>query len=262
MLVRNCYTLFMANILLVNLLKKSQAILVFTGAGISTSSGIPDYRGPQGVWKTSDPVYYQDFVHSEASRIEYWEQKLEAWPCIRDAQPTATHRAIAALEDAQKVHMVVTQNIDGLHEKAGTSSTRLIEVHGTNLKVECLNCHTMSEPDEHFAAFAKTHSAPLCENCGGLLKPATISFGQSLREEDILMASKATNEADLVISLGSTLSVQPAATIPLAAAKRGVPYVIINRGATDHDGESCLTMRLDVDINEVFPAAVNEALGE
>ena len=217
----------MDNPLLVNLLKKSQAILIFTGAGISTSSGIPDYRGPQGVWKTSDPVYYQDFVRSEAARIEYWNQKLESWPSIRDAQPTATHRAIVELEVAGKVHMVVTQNIDGLHEKAGTSRERLVEIHGTNLKVECLNCHVLSEPDQHFEAFAQSQTPPLCEACGGLLKPATISFGQSLRQEDILMAAKASSEAGLVIALGSTLSVQPAATIPLAAAKRGTQGVAL-----------------------------------
>jgi NAD-dependent deacetylase len=245
---------------LVDLLKKSRSILVFTGAGVSTGSGIADYRGPQGVWKTKEPVYFEDFMTNPGARVEYWEQKLEVWPQIRDATPNDTHRAIVRLEQAEKVTAVVTQNIDGLHEKAGTTLERLIEVHGTNLKVECMSCHDRSEADEHFRAFAETRSPPLCLRCGGFLKPATISFGQSLDPRALERAWWAARRADLVVALGSSLTVQPAASIPLAAAERGAPYVIINRGITEHDGLAGVRLRLDGDVTEVFPAAVATAL--
>src|SRR5213083_1027018 len=125
---------------LVPYLKTAQKMLIFTGAGISTGSGIPDFRGPQGVWKRRQPVYFQDFLTSETSRIEHWDYKLEGWEGFRDAQPNAVHRAIVDLEKAGKLLAVVTQNIDGLHSLAGTSPERLVELHGTNLFVECVTC--------------------------------------------------------------------------------------------------------------------------
>lgn len=131
---------------LVGYLRDSAKILVFTGAGISTGSGIPDFRGPDGVWKRRRPVYYHDFMISEAARIEHWDYKLEGWAAFRDARPNATHQAVVGLEHAGKLLMVVTQNIDGLHSKAGTSRERLVEIHGTNRLVECQSCHQLSDP--------------------------------------------------------------------------------------------------------------------
>src|SRR2546430_13606357 len=122
---------------LIELLRAGQKILIFTGAGISTSSGIPDFRGPEGVWKKRQPVYYHDFMRSEAARVEHWDYKLEAWPAFRAAQPNAAHAAIVQLERAGKLLALVTQNIDGLHARAGTSAARLIELHGTNDLIEC-----------------------------------------------------------------------------------------------------------------------------
>jgi NAD-dependent deacetylase len=151
--------------------------------------------------------------------------------------------------------MVVTQNVDGLHAKAGTSPEKLIELHGTNAEVECQRCQARTDPDVHFRAFAETRRPPTCP-CGGYLKPATISFGQTLRTEDLEAAFAAAEETDLVLALGSTLSVQPAATIPLVALRRGVPYVIINRGETDHDGLPGLTLRLEGDVGAFLPEAV------
>jgi NAD-dependent deacetylase len=246
---------------LVKLLEMSRKILVFTGAGISTGSGIPDYRGPQGVWTRRQPVYYQDFMSSEKARIEYWDQKLEGWEGFKSAQPNAVHEAIAGIERAGRLGMVVTQNIDGLHGKAGTSPGKLVELHGTNLAVECQSCGEHTDPDGHFAGFARSRQAPLCDKCGGYLKPATISFGQSLRKEDLQRAESASAECDLVIALGSTLSVHPAASFPLFAANRGVPYVIINRGETDHDGYAIVTLRLEGDVVELFPPAAECAFG-
>ena len=243
---------------LVELLTAARRILVFTGAGISTGSGIPDYRGPQGTWKTREPVYFQDFMSSHEARIEYWDQKLETWPQIRDAECNATHQAIARLDRAGTMLLLVTQNIDGLHEKAGVTPDHLVELHGSNLKVECMTCHDTSDPQAHFEQFEQTRQPPECR-CGGYLKPATISFGQSLKEDDLRRAFAAAEEADLVIALGSSLTVHPAASIPLAAAQRGTPYVIINRGVTEHDGYAGVTLRLDGDVAALLPPAVAAA---
>ena len=234
-------------------------MMIFTGAGISTGSGIPDFRGPQGVWKRRQPVYFQDFLTSEAARIEHWDYKLEGWDGFRMAQPNAVHLAIVALENAGKVLMVVTQNIDGLHALAGTSPDRLVELHGTNLLVECVSCKLRTDPEPHFEFFRAHRKPPICQ-CGGFLKPATISFGQSLERPTLERAEQAAREADLVVSLGSTLSVYPAASFPLMAAQRGIPYVVINRGATDHDNEPAVSLRIDGDVGEIFPRAVERAL--
>jgi NAD-dependent deacetylase len=233
--------------------------MIFTGAGISTGSGIPDFRGPQGVWTRRQPVYFQDFMTSESKRIEHWDYKLEGWDGFRAARPNAVHHAIVKLEKAGKVLMVVTQNIDGLHALAGTSPDRLVELHGTNLLVECQSCKSRSDPEPHFDFFRVHRKPPLCD-CGGFLKPATISFGQSLEPQALDRAQEAASRADLVVALGSTLSVYPAASFPLLAAQRGAPYVIINRGATDHDHEPSVSLRIEADVAEIFPAGVEAAL--
>jgi NAD-dependent protein deacetylase/lipoamidase len=244
---------------LVALLASAERMLVFTGAGISTGSGIRDFRGPQGVWKTRKPVLFEQFLASAEARREYWDQKLEAWPAFRDALPNAAHRAVTDLDRAGRVAMVVTQNIDGLHAQAGIPPERLVELHGTNAEVECLSCHERTPPGPHLQAFARTQTPPRCR-CGGLLKPATISFGQALRVDDLRRAGDAAARCDLVLALGSTLSVYPAASFPLAAAERGVPYVIINRGETEHDGQPVVTLRLEGDVVEQLPPAVEAAL--
>ena len=241
------------------LLAGHNRLLIFTGAGISTASGIPDYRGPQGVWKTRQPVYYQDFMTSEAARREYWQQKSEDRGDFGTAAPNAVHEAIAGLEQAGRVEKVVTQNIDGLHRMAGTSPGKLIEIHGTSTLIECQSCGERTDPAPHFDDFEATGESPKC-HCGGYLKPATISFGQNLRTEDLMGAFAAAEQCDLAIALGSTLLVTPAADIPLRAAMSGAPYVVINRGETGHDGLGVITLRLDGDVGEVFPAAVTAAL--
>jgi NAD-dependent deacetylase len=241
------------------LMQRASRILVFTGAGVSTGSGIPDFRGPDGVWKRRRPVYYNEFMSSEAARIEHWDFKLEGWPAFKAAEPNPAHRAIARLEQAGLLEMVVTQNIDGLHSKAGTSPARLVELHGTNLRVECQTCGELSSPDASFEAFRRTRKPPTC-HCGGLLKPATISFGQNLKEREIERACQAAESADLVLALGSTLSVHPAAEIPLIGARAGAPYVVINRGSTEHDRLSGLTLRLEGDVTALFPPVVNQLL--
>ena len=244
---------------IVDYIRAATNALIFTGAGISTGSGIPDFRGPQGVWTRRQPVYFQDFMTSEAARIEHWDYKLEGRDTFRDAQPNAVHQAIVALEHAGKICAVVTQNIDGLHTLAGTSPEKLVELHGTNALVECQSCHWRGDPEPHFESFRRTRRPPLCA-CGGFLKPATISFGQNLEPRELERATEAALEADLVVALGSTLSVHPAASFPLVAAARGVPYVIINQGATDHDHDRRVTLRLEGEVSEIFPPAVTAAL--
>src|SRR5215470_10695307 len=167
---------------LVDLLGSARRILVFTGAGVSTGSGIPDFRGPNGIWKTRTPIYFDEFLASEDKRAEYWSAKLEAHALFRDARPNAAHLAIADLERSGRVEAVVTQNIDGLHQAAGSSDAKVIEVHGTVRWVECTSCDARSEPAAALAAFRAERRPPLCV-CGGFLKSATISFGQPLRPE-------------------------------------------------------------------------------
>lgn len=240
---------------LAHLLRQARRMLVFTGAGVSTGSGIPDYRGPQGVWKTRTPVYYQDFMSSEPARLRHWTLRCESREMFAGARPNATHRAVRQLEIAERLLCCVTQNVDGLHAAAGLSPRRLVEIHGTTMKVECQSCGWLDDVTPHLDFFAARGTPPLCD-CGGFLKTATISFGQSLKASEIERAEQAARECDLVLALGSTLSVRPANLIPLLAAQRGVPYVIVNRGETDHDGESFVTLRIDDDVGTVFPGAV------
>jgi NAD-dependent deacetylase len=237
-------------------LAPARRVLVFTGAGISTPSGIPDFRGPQGVWTRRQPVYHDEFLASEEKRVEYWDVKCESHDAFSAARPNAAHLAIVALERTGRVEAVVTQNIDGLHQDAGSDPARVIEVHGTNRRVECLTCGRLTEPAPAVAAFRASRRTPTCP-CGGWLKFATISFGQALRPDVLRRAAEHAARADLALALGSTLSVHPAASIPLITRHAGAPYVVVNRGPTEHD--AIATLRLEADVAEVLPAAV-EAL--
>jgi NAD-dependent deacetylase len=232
---------------------------VFTGAGVSTASGLPDYRGPQGVWNTDRPVEYGEFMRSVEARRRSWEQKMRGWDRFAAVEPNATHHAVVELEKAGKVEAVVTQNVDGLHAAAGTSPERLVEIHGTGRLVACRSCGERTDPKPHFAAFAASGEPPTC-HCGGILKSATISFGQSLDRADLARATAAAEASDLVLALGSTLVVYPAAEIPLLAAAGGTPYVIVNRGPTEHDTHPLLSLRIDGDVTEIVPEAVRIAL--
>ncbi len=243
---------------LVSFLRPAQRILVLTGAGISTASGIPDFRGPQGIWKKRQPVFFEDFLASEEKRTEYWDYKSEGYELYHDAQPTQTHRALVELERSGRLLLLVTQNIDGLHLAAGSSEAKLVEIHGTARWVECLSCDRRQQPEAPILEFRRTGKAPRCE-CGGVLKFATVSFGQPMPPKAIGRAMAATRSADLVLALGSTLSVYPAAAIPLEAAERGCPYVIVNRGPTDHDDYASL--KIDDDVEAIVPPAIRQLVG-
>ena len=194
---------------LVAYIKVARRMLIFTGAGISTQSGIPDFRGPHGVWKRRTPVYYQDFMSSESARLEHWDYKLEGRAAILAAEPNSVHHAIVKLERAGKVNMVLTQNIDGLHSLAGTSRNRLVELHGTDSAVECQTCHWRGDPGPHLEYFRIHQKSPLCE-CGGFLKTATISFGQDLDPELCERARVAASRpTSLFLSVRHSQSIPP-----------------------------------------------------
>jgi NAD-dependent deacetylase len=241
----------------VELVARAERVLAFTGAGVSTASDIPDFRGPDGVWRTRTPVEYPEFLRSEAARSDYWEWKLEAYPRFRDARPNAAHHALVTLERREKLEALVTQNVDGLHGAAGTSKAKLIELHGTNSEAVCLACHAREPIARCMEHFMATREPPRCTRCDGLMKPGVVMFGQALEPEDLRRALRAAERADLVLALGSSLVVTPAANVPLVAVRRGAPYVIVNRGATPHDGLA--TLKFDADVSELLPLVLAQA---
>ncbi len=217
---------------------KSQRLIVFVGAGLSTESGIPDFRSPGGIWDRYNPedFYFQNFVASEQSRQKYWQMATEMYATIREAQPNPAHLAIAELERLGRLDRVITQNIDGLHFKAGNSPEKVIELHGTALFVYCLSCKKRYDRDEIQGRLQKGIKAPYCDDCGGILKPATISFGQSMPEKETQEAFERAALADLFMVIGSSLAVQPAASLPQTAKRNKARLVIINRDSTPLDG--------------------------
>jgi len=215
----------------------AERTVVFTGAGLSTESGIPDFRSPGGVWDKYNPedFYFQNFLANEASREKYWQMATEMWEPIKKAQPNPAHLAIAEFEKHGKLDCVITQNIDGLHSKAGNSEEKVIQLHGTAIFVSCLSCRKRYDRNEIQERIKKGQKAPRCDDCGGLLKPATISFGQSMPEKETQEAYHRSSLCDLFIVIGSSLVVQPAASMPLVAKRNGARLVIINRDPTPFD---------------------------
>ena len=215
----------------------SKRIIIFSGAGLSTESGIPDFRSPGGVWDKYDPedFYFQNFIASEASREKYWQMATEMWEPIKQAQPNPAHLAIAEMEKLGKLDCVITQNIDGLHFKAGNSEEKVLQLHGTAIFVSCLSCKKRYDRDQIQDRIKKAQKAPRCDDCGGLLKPATISFGQSMPEKETHEAYHRSSICDLFIVIGSSLVVQPAASMPMVAKRNGARLVIINRDPTPCD---------------------------
>jgi NAD-dependent deacetylase len=214
--------------------------VAFTGAGVSTASGIPDFRSPGGVWSRYRPVSIQEFLASDEARRRYWRYKAESFGAMAAARPNAAHAALAQLEAGDRLEGVITQNIDGLHQAAG--SRRVIELHGTNRQVHCLTCRRSCPSDQIHARLQAGDEVPVCEECGGWLKPATVSFGQSLPHDVLEGAFALARQADLMLVLGSSLVVYPAAAIPEAAAAKGVDLVIVNREPTPLDGQAAAVL--------------------
>ena len=237
-----------------SMVKEAEKILVFTGAGLSTESGIPDFRSPGGLWSKYDPsdFYYDKFVSDERARIKYWKMSTESYEIMKDAAPNRAHLAIKALEDSGKLLAVVTQNIDHLHHKAGNSPEKIIEIHGTVFSVSCLNCGKAYERDEIQERIRSGEAVPYCDECSGILKPDTISFGQAMPQDKVARAISHAQECDLCIAAGSSLVVQPAASIPVYAVRNGAGLMIVNRDPTPLDSMADL----------VIHESVSKALGE
>ncbi len=232
----------------------SRRVVGFTGAGISTESGIPDFRSPSGVWARYRTVYFDEFVSRREARVEYWRQKVENWPHIRDAQPNAGHAAFVTLHRAGKLRALITQNIDGLHQRAGLPRESVIELHGTTTEAVCLDCGDRITSDEAVARVLAGDLAPECRSCGGYLKPATISFGQAMPYEEMQRASSATLDCDVFLAVGSSLVVHPAAGFPALAKQHGATLVIVNRDPTPLD--SIADLVIHGEIGTLLPALV------
>ncbi len=219
-----------------SLIEKSTKIVGFSGAGISTESGIPDFRSPGGVWSKNRTVLFDEFLNSEEDRVEYWRQKSEIWPEMRDAIPNPGHYFFRDLAKKNKLLGLITQNIEGLHQRAGLPDEMIVELHGTMIHAGCLGCGAQVSMDEVCTRIEEGELTPQCTSCtNGLLKPSTISFGQNLRTEDLVQASAWASDCDLMFAVGSSLVVQPACGYPLQAIQNGATLVIINRTETPLD---------------------------
>jgi NAD-dependent deacetylase len=228
---------------LADLIRNSSCGVVFTGAGISTESGIPDFRSPGGVWDRMPPIYFDAFVNSPEMRKETWRRRFAMEDMFAGAKPNAGHRAVAELVQRGKVSHVITQNIDNLHQDSGVPAESVIELHGNTTYATCLVCSTRYEIAPLRVRFEKDGEAPTCKLCGGLVKAATISFGQAMPEKAMQQAQDATLACDLFLVAGSSLVVYPAAGFPLLAKRMGARLVILNRTPTDQDEYADLVIR-------------------
>ena len=227
---------------LIEIARSARVISAFTGAGISTESGIPDYRGPGGVWERNAPPTLSDFRENPGTRRQYWAERRERYPALRDTQPNAGHLALARLQSAGRLSYVVTQNIDGLHQKAGSDPGRTIELHGTAHRVQCLDCGA-SWPAEQIQDRLELEPLPDCEICGGMIRAATVLFGQVMPEDALRRAFAVARATDLMLVVGSSLVVQPAARLPQIAVSNGARLAIINNEPTPLDSLANVVVR-------------------
>jgi NAD-dependent deacetylase len=234
---------------LARLIADARRMVVFTGAGISTESGIPDFRSPGGVWSRMKPIYFQDFVSDPAKRREAWERAFSGRAGWVGRAPNAGHFAVARLVERGTVSAVITQNVDNLHQDSGAPADKVIELHGNASYAKCLECGERHELAELKDSFLKAGEIPYCRRCGGLVKTATISFGQAMPAEPMARAEAATLDCDVFLVLGSSLAVHPAAGFPLLAKRNGARLAIVNREPTGLDGFADLVLH-----DEIGPA--------
>ncbi|MFI4974658.1 MAG: NAD-dependent deacetylase [Caulobacterales bacterium] len=240
---------------LAQMIADSRRMVVFTGAGISTESGIPDFRSPGGVWTKMSPIYFQDFVASAARRREAWERAFTGRAGWVGAKPNAGHFAVARLVHAGKVAAVITQNVDNLHQEAGVPADQVIELHGNASYAKCLACGLRHELADLRAEWSRSGGEPpVCRDCGGIVKTATISFGQSMPEGPMARAEEESLACDAFLVLGSSLVVWPAAGFPLMAKRHGAKLAIVNREPTDQDSLA------DLVLNDEIGPTLNEAV--
>jgi NAD-dependent deacetylase len=237
------------------MIQDARQVVVFTGAGISTESGIPDFRSPGGVWTRMKPIQFDDFVRFEESRREAWRRAFSDSAGWAGRKPNAGHQAVAALVAAGKATSVITQNVDNLHQDSGVPADRVIELHGNSSFAKCLDCQTRHELDELRQPYLERGVIPTCRRCGGLVKTAIISFGQAMPEAPMRDAEEETLACDLFLVLGSSLSVYPAAGFPIMAKRNGARLAILNRDPTELDRIA------DLVLNDEIGPALTEAVG-
>lgn len=216
-------------------IERASRVVVFTGAGISTESGIPDFRSPGGIWTKMSPINFDDFLRSPEMRREAWRRKFEIDKTLIGAEPNKGHMAVAKLVDTGKVTHVITQNIDNLHQNSGVPAGKVIELHGNGTYAKCLGCGLRHELEEVRVLYEASDQPPACRVCDGILKSATISFGQAMPEEEMRRAEEATLACDLFLAIGSSLQVYPAAGFPIVAKRNGARLIILNREPTELD---------------------------
>jgi len=229
-----------------DMIGSAKRIVAFTGAGISTESGIPDFRSPGGIWTKYQPIYFDDFMSSEEMRREAWRRKFATDETMQKAEPNAGHRALAKLVEQGKMTSIITQNVDGLHQRSGVPDSKIIELHGNSTYASCLDCGHRYELASIRKAFLGDGTLPICEKCDGIVKTATISFGQSMPEIQMARAQDETMACDLFMVLGSSLVVYPAAGFPRVAKRKGAGLVIVNRDATDQDADADLVVHAEI----------------
>ena len=235
---------------------QSKRVVVFTGAGISTESGIADFRSPGGIWDRFDPneFVFQKFISSETSREKYWEFTKSLWPTMVDAKPNDGHYAIAELHHMDKLDCVITQNVDSMHQKSGVPDEKVIELHGTIRWVNCLDCGRRYQREQIWKRLNSGEKVPRCDSCNGILKPATISFGQQMPERETREAQMRSANCDLFLVAGSSLVVYPAAQMPLIAKENGAKLIIVNLAPTPHDSYA------DIVINDKLGQVLSQAI--
>jgi NAD-dependent deacetylase len=242
---------------LARLIADARRLVVFTGAGISTESGIPDFRSPGGVWSRMQPIYFQDFVSDPGKRREAWERTFSGRAGWVGRRPNAGHEAVARLVAQGKATCVITQNVDNLHQASGVPADRIVELHGNASYAACLDCGERHELADLKAGFLATGEIPGCRRCGGLVKTATISFGQAMPAEPMARAEAASLDCDAFLVLGSSLVVHPAAGFPLLAKRNGAQLAIVNREPTDLDGVADLVLHDEIGPAMTAAAAAN-----
>lgn len=235
-----------AIVALAGLLRQSRRTVVFTGAGMSTESGIPDFRSPGGIWTKMMPVEFQDYISDPDARRISWQRRFEMEDTWNAVQPNDGHRAVAELVARGKVSHVITQNIDALHQAGGVPDEKVIELHGNTRYAKCLDCGQRMEISDIRTHFETHGEAPDCGACGGIVKTATISFGQPMPEAEMTRAEAATLACDLMLVLGSSLAVYPAASFPLLAKRSGAGLAILNRDQTPQDRFADLVINAEI----------------
>ena len=229
--------------------------IIFTGAGISTESGIPDFRSKGGIWDKYRPVYFDEFMSSREARIGYWERKIAFYPDLINAKPNPAHMSVAELHEMGLLEAVITQNVDGLHQESGVPGEKVIELHGNTRRARCMSCLKIVSIHDVHKRIEEGDPAPECE-CGGYLKSDTISFGQAMPVDEVEKATRLSRNSDFFMVVGSTLLVHPAAAMPGYARETDSFLVIVNLSETPYDDVCDVLIKEKA--GEVLPMIVNQ----